>query len=147
MPKGYEFFDHTADVGVNVHGETLEELFRNAAAALHEALGSLARGEERREKSVKLEAPTLEDLLHDWLAELLYEVETNCVLYDEIASLTVCRNGAAAPTFELQATLRGGLVDFDRSQTNEEIKAVTYHQLRVERTSDGQWRATVIFDV
>jgi SHS2 domain-containing protein len=170
MPKGYEFFDHTADIGVNVHGATLEELFCNAATALYDVLGSLAKGKERREKSVKLEAPTLEDLLHDWLSELLYEVEANHVLFDEIASLTVrgsaipregrCPTGLtpgakspvnrgkdAVPAFELHAMLRGGTIDFSRSQTSEEIKAVTYHHLRVEQLADSTWRATVIFDV
>ena len=159
MPKPYEFFDHTADIGVNMYGATLEELFRNAAQAMYEALGKLEKTGVRSQKSVELRAESLEDLLHDWLAELLYEVEANHILFDEIASLTVCgravpgakgpvnRGEDAVPTFELRATLSGGTIDFSRSQTNEEIKAVTYHQLHVEQTADGRWRATVIFDV
>jgi SHS2 domain-containing protein len=43
--------------------------------------------------------------------------------------------------------LEGGTIDYGRSQTNEEIKAVTYHQLKVEQQADGTWQATVIFDV
>jgi SHS2 domain-containing protein len=74
------------------------------------------------------------------LGELLYEVEANHALYDhiEITQLTPSH---------LAATLRGGRIDFSRSQANEEIKAVTYHQLRVEQLPAGSWRATVIFDV
>jgi SHS2 domain-containing protein len=159
MSRRFEFFDHTADIGVHIYGATLPELFANAAAALYEALGRLAKAEERTEKSVKLEAPTLEDLLHDWLSELLYEVEANHMLYDEISLLTVrgspVPDGAelgssgreAAHTCELRATLRGGTIDFERSQTNEEIKAVTYHHLQVEQLPDATWRATVILDV
>lgn len=140
MPKAYEFFEHTADIGVRVYGRTLEELFANAACAMYEAMGSLAKGEERKEKSVKLEATSLEDLLHDWLAELLYEVEAKHILYDEfeIVKLT--------PPY-LVATLRGSSIDFARSDTNEEIKAVTYHELRVESLPGGTWQATVILDV
>jgi len=159
MSKRYEFFEHTADIGVHIYGATLPGLFTNAAAALYEALGLLEKGEERREKGVEFEAPTLEDLLHDWLAELLYEVEASHVLYDEIAPLTIHgsavpvatgpghRGEDAVPTFQLHATLRGGAIDFARSQTNEEIKAITYHQLCVEQTPDKSWRATIIFDV
>ncbi|HUI08067.1 MAG TPA: archease [Verrucomicrobiae bacterium] len=140
MPKPHEFFDHTADIGVHVFGRTLEELFTNAAGALYEALGQLQKSEVRDQKLLEIEAGTLDDLLHDWLAELLYEVEANHLLYDEIeiGSLTPQR---------VSATLYGGEIDFDRSQPNDEIKAITYHELRVEQLPDATWRATVIFDV
>lgn len=148
MPKPYEFFDHTADIGVRVYGYTLEELFTNAAHAMYEALGQLQKTESRSQKSIQMKAASLEDLLHDWLAELLYEVEADHVLYDEIASLAVCESGVPAATgFDLAAKLQGSSIDFARSQTNEEIKAVTYHQLRVEQLPDRTWRASVIFDV
>jgi SHS2 domain-containing protein len=141
MAQAWEFFEHTADIGVRVRGATLEELFVHAARAMFAALGELAKADGRRQKQLRLQAPSLEDLLHDWLAELLFEAEANHVLYDEVVSLKV------APAFSLDATLAGGPIDFGRSETNEEIKAVTYHHLRVERLPDQSWQATVIFDV
>lgn len=140
MAQGWDFFEHTADIGVRVYGATLPELFTNAARAMYEALGELQKSEVRTQKSVEIESASLEDLLHDWLAELLYEVEVNHVLYDEI-EITEAKPG------RLSASLNGGKIDFEQSQTNEEIKAVTYHQLGVEQVADGSWRATVIFDV
>ena len=140
MGAPYEFFDHTADIGVHVAGATLPELFTNAARAMVAALGELQKSEERRAKSVELKAESLEDLLHDWLAELLYEIEAHQVLYDEFEFHELAAGG-------LRAEVRGGKIDFDRSHPHEEIKAVTYHQLRVEPLADGSWRATVIFDV
>jgi SHS2 domain-containing protein len=138
--KPYEFFNHTADIGVRVTGATLPDLFVNAARAMYEALGELQKSGVGDQKPVSMEAATLEDLLHDWLADLLYEIETNHLLYDqfEIHELGPQR---------LTATLRGAEIDFDRSRTNEEIKAVTYHLLRVEQLENEAWRATVIFDV
>jgi SHS2 domain-containing protein len=140
MTERFAFFEHTADIGAHIYGATLAELFQNAAQAMYEALGKLQKTEVRSQKSVEIDAETLEDLLHDWLADLLYEIEANHLLYDEfeIHELTPQR---------LAATVRGGQIDFVRSQTNEEIKAITYHQLRVESLTDGAWRATVIFDV
>jgi SHS2 domain-containing protein len=140
MAERFEFFEHTADIGAHIYGATLAELFQNAARAMFEALGKLQKTEVRSRKSVAIDAETLEDLLHDWLAELLFEIEANHLLYDEleIHELTPRR---------LAATLRGGPIDFTRSQTNEEIKAITYHQLCVESLPDGTWCATVIFDV
>ena len=136
----FEFFEHTADIGAHIYGRTLEGLFRNAAATLFEALGVLQKSGVSNQRSVELEADSLEDLLHDWLTELLYEVEANHVLYDDFEFLHLSPQG-------LKSTLRGETIDFARSQTNEEIKAVTYHQLRVEQLPNGTWRATVIFDV
>ncbi len=140
MTDRFEFFDHTVDIGVRVYGNSLAELFENAARAMHEALGRLYKPESNLHKSVELHAESAEDLLHDWLADLLYEIEANHILYDDFQfhELTPHR---------VKATLRGGPIDFARSQTNEEIKAVTYHQLRVESQPDGSWRAVVIFDV
>jgi SHS2 domain-containing protein len=76
---------------------------------MYEALGRLHKPESNLHKSVELQAESTEDLLHDWLADLLYEIEVNHVLYDdfEIHELTPHR---------LKATLRGGPIDFTRSQ-------------------------------
>jgi len=139
MAQAWEFFEHTADIGVRVYGANLPDLFVNSARAMYAALGELQQTEVSSQKSVELKAESLEDLLHDWLAELLYEVETNHVLYNEMIIEVGSRR--------LMGSLRGAVIDFDRSHTNEEIKAVTYHQLRVESLPDGSWRATVIFDV
>ena len=143
MADRYEFFDHTADLGVRVWGRTLEDLFLNAAAALYEALGTFApltdsSGDSRR--TVDLRADTLEDLLHDWLSELLYDFETHHYLYGEMKILELTPR-------QLSATLLGNTVDLTRSHTRQEIKAVTYHELAVERLHDGPWQATLVFDV
>jgi protein archease len=140
MAVPYEFFEHTADIGVTVYGTTLRELFQNAALALYEALGKFELSSHDAQRTLNLQTASAEDLLHDWLTELLYELETHHVLYEKI-DLTKVEG------MSLSATLRGGIIDFARSQTNEEIKAVTYHQLRVEQMPEGSWRATLIFDV
>jgi len=140
LANRFEFFDHTADIGVRVRGATLEELFRHAAAALYEVMGEWKKSAPTKQKSVVLEAGSVEDLLHDWLAELLFEFSARGVVYDEleISELSPCC---------LKATLRGGPVDWEKSEPRAEVKAVTYHQLGVEQRSDGSWEATVIFDV
>ena len=138
MNTRYEFFEHTADIGVHVYGADLPELFRNAVMAMHETLGELKKSEGQQQKSIEVQAESLEDLLHEWLAELLFEVEVHHRLFDEIQQVG---------TGGLTATVRGGAIDFSRSHLREEIKAITYHKLRVEQLPDGTWRATVIFDV
>jgi SHS2 domain-containing protein len=138
--NAFEFFEHTADIGVRVRGATLPELFANAAAAMFEAMGKLQKSGARSQKSVELRAGALDDLLHDWLAELLFEFEAHHILFDEFEFQEI-------EAGQLRARVQGGNVDFSQSQPREEIKAVTYHQLKVEQQPDSSWTATVIFDV
>lgn len=140
MTARYEFFEHTADIGVRVFGATLKELFRNAAAAMYEVMGEWKKSGVGSQKSVVIEAESVEDLLHDWLADLLFEFSAHGVVYDE------CEISNLKSQI-IEASLRGGAVDWKQSEPRAEVKAVTYHQLRVERRDDGSWLATVIFDV
>jgi SHS2 domain-containing protein len=136
--KPYEFFEHTADIGVRVHGRTLEELFINAAAAFYEAQGRFTLS-SRATRRVEVEAPSTDELLVRWLAELLYLLSAEGACFDRF-KIEFTGGG------RLSAEIEGGPVDFSRSEVHEEIKAVTYHQLEVKQTGEG-WTATVIFDV
>ncbi|MBI5396192.1 MAG: archease [Verrucomicrobia bacterium] len=136
--KPFEFFDHTADIGVHAYGRTLEELFANAARALYEAQGRFAT-KERAVFKVELEAADTAELLVHWLAELLFLFNARQLYFDHFRlQITDGR--------KLVAQMDGGPVDFSQSEASEEIKAVTYHQLEVKQVPDG-WMATVIFDV
>jgi SHS2 domain-containing protein len=140
MGAGYEFFEHTADIGVRVHGADQAELFTNAAQALYATLGRWELSTERRELAIELEAADVADLLHDWLGELLFVFETQGLVLDrfEFAPLSA---------HHLRARCSGAVVDQARFEPHLEIKAVTYHQLQARQEPDGQWVAQVIFDV
>ncbi|MCX6907164.1 MAG: archease [Verrucomicrobia bacterium] len=133
--KAFEFFEHTADIGVHAYGKTLEELFINAARALYEVQGRFDLADRRMIK-IELSADSADELLLRWLSELLYRFSAEDVYF------THFRLQFTDP-HKLTAQMEGGAVDFSHS---EEVKAVTYHQLSVQQTADG-WTATVIFDV
>ncbi len=136
--KAFEFFEHTADIGVHAYGRTLEELFVNAARALYEVQGRFDLV-DRRILKVELTAASLDELLVRWLSEMVYHLSTEGVCFTHFQI-------RFADGQKLTAQMEGGAVDFSRSEVHEEIKAVTYHQLSVKQTADG-WTATVIFDV
>ena len=142
MRGEFEFFDHTADIGVRLRGPTLAELFVAGARALYAAHGELRAAGSPLREVLTLSAGTVEDLLHDWLAELLFRLSARQALY---TGLRVEVEPGPAP--RLTARLSGGTVDYTCSVVREEIKGVTYHQLAVTRLPDGLWTATVIFDV
>jgi protein archease len=77
-------------------------------------------------------------LLLDWLNELLYAFESDRLLFAEF-EVTRTRTG-------LHAVARGERYDPSRHALAHEVKAITYHALRVARTPEG-WEATVIVDI
>jgi len=136
--KPFEFFEHTADIGVHAYGRTLEELFANAARALYEIQGRYVVA-QRAVYKVELEAADTAELLAHWLAELLFLFNARQLYFDRFRLRIT--DGT-----KLVAQMDGGPVDFSQSEASEEIKAVTYHQLEVKQVPDG-WTARVIFDV
>jgi len=136
---GYRIFDHTADLGVEVTGATLEELYAGAALALFDLLTDLSsvRAGVAREIVVSGEDPA--DLLVNFLREILYGWNGDGFL------MKSCLIREVKPK-RLKALLRGEPFDPARHRIQQEIKAVTYHQASVEKMGDG-WVARVIFDV
>jgi SHS2 domain-containing protein len=131
--------DHTADIGIEVEAETPSELFRRAGVALFSLMVGLEGVDlcEIREETV--EAEGWENLLHDWLSQLLRQF-----LQDGFIAATITILDIDAT--HVRARLTGEKLDYERHDFETEIKAVTYHQLAVT-CQDNRWRARVIFDV
>jgi SHS2 domain-containing protein len=144
---GFERIDHTADVGVRVRGRTLEDLFARAARALFAVLlGSPpSAGPDAAPGRVVVEAPDLEGLLQAWLSELLYRFSAERRVGVAFAVLPPVHPGPGAP-WRLEAGVAEEPLEPARHVVETALKAVTFHQLRVEERSGGGWEAQVIFD-
>ena len=138
----YRLIEHTADVGIEATGRTLEELFRECLGALTDCLTRRRDIEPVDCFEVELAAPDLGQLLVDFLQESIFLYETVGVVFAD-ARVAVRQDRGA---WHLTAELVGEVHDPDRHGLGTLIKAVTYHQLRVERHDDG-WRARVILDI
>jgi SHS2 domain-containing protein len=135
----YEIFDHTADLGLRMRAGSLDELFVDAGRALFSVIvANLDAVRAVEEFEFEIEGDRRDDLLFDWLAELLFTFDVRHVLFSGF-DVEVGKNG-------VKATARGEPVDPDRHELDMEVKAITYHQLKVEREGDG-WVAEVIVDL
>ena len=139
MNRGYRFFDHTADFGIEIFGDDAHHLFEEAAGALFDLIagsGTVARGHQR---TLEVSGQDWADLMVNWLRELLYlwNGESQLVRGVELLSLEKTR---------LHATVTSEDYDPQRHEIRNEIKAVTYHQIQVGPFEDG-WRARVILDI
>ena len=139
--SNYKFFDHTADIGIEVAGRTRKELFVNAAQALFDVMieSKSGSGTANQYRNLKVEGTDIADLLINFLRELLYLfngekfITGNC----EIIKFT---------NKELQVRLTGESFNGKKHLIKTEIKAVTYSGAKVEKIKSG-WKARVIFDV
>jgi protein archease len=131
-------FEHTGDLGIELTARTRGELFRRAAIALASLLVETAGVAEVEQREIAVEAEADVDLMHDLLTELLALFTVDGFIWRDASVKEAGRS--------LRVTLRGEPFDPARHPFRGEIKAVTYHQLMVEKSSGG-WRSRVIFDV
>jgi SHS2 domain-containing protein len=135
----FEAFEHTADVGIEVRASSLADLFETAAIGMFAFLIDHETVENRAWRERRVEADDVEGLLVAWLNDLLVllaadEFVPKAFVIDEVGDR------------RLRATVHGEPVDPARHRFRLDVKAATYHLLKVER-SDGRWTARVVFDV
>ena len=139
-PVEFEELDHTADVGIVVRGASAEETLARLVLAFSELLSGGAAPEESALLAIALEPADLPSLAVDTLRELLFRFDAEAMLP---TSVTVLELGV-----ELGARLNVGVGAYDPELHAEglELKAVTLHEARFERSHDG-YLAQIVFDI
>lgn len=133
----FEILEHTADVGIRARGKTLEATFEAATEGLASILGAWQPG-DGQEIRIEIEQGDIAGQLVDWLSEVLYLQDSrDAVLCD----VHVHRVGDEGTTGSVTLRPRG-----DEVLEGTAVKAITYHQLRVERAGAG-WAAELYVDV
>jgi SHS2 domain-containing protein len=136
-----ETYEHTADLGLRIFANDLPDLFQTAAAGLFDVIVAnpdLIQVEEV--ESVTLSSGSTEDLLVDWLNELIFRCETQHRLYSRF-DVALDDTGR-----RLDATIGGEPIDRQRHLLDHEVKAATHHELSVRRDNGG-WVAELILDI
>ncbi len=150
IEAGYEIFDHTADIGIRMYGNSIPELFEQAAIGISAVIfhESIPKIELKGKYRIQLQAGDLEQLLVDWLNELLFIFVTEHIVCSEfqIAIETPNTHKKINTTvYSLDAYMSGQIISDDMLMSTCEIKAVTYHMLYIKKTT--QWEAQVLFDI
>jgi SHS2 domain-containing protein len=138
--RSFKYIDHPSDIGIEVEGKSLEELFLNAATAMLSVIRERKDGDKDEtylEKHIHLEEECTEELLHSFLTEILW-----LVMQEGFFPLTICI--ITMHEEQIDAELSG--VSIEKREMKTEIKAITYHQLCVEKRDDKLF-TRIIFDV
>lgn len=137
--KDYELIEHTADIGIRVKAKDLKALFENTALAMFDIMAEKREPKVKKRREIKIgqRADNLEELFVNWLNELLSLSATKELIFSGFRINKVDKNA-------LDAVAIGESIK--NYKVNTEIKAATYHQLKLEQAKSG-WQAEVIFDV
>lgn len=136
--EAFEIIDHTADVGIVSHGKSIEEAFINATYGMYSLIVDLKTVTEQTHHEIVVEAPDQEELLVVWLNELLYLLDAENLLFCRFEITDLSQTN-------LKAIAYGEPVDPNRHHLKTQVKAATYHMLKLEQ--DTGYRAQVILDV
>jgi SHS2 domain-containing protein len=138
--KKFKFLDHTADAKFQAFGRTLEDAFGNAALATASLMWKPKTIKKKIRHPVRVSGRDLEQLLVQFLAEIIYLFETKKFLLRQVEDVRIDQNEAG---FHLVGVFSG-----DRSagyDLHGEVKAVTYNEMAIEE-KDG-FTVQVVLDI
>lgn len=136
---GYEILDHTADVRVRIDGETFKAFLKNGALALMNLITDRAYVKSQEKIGFEVEAETGEELLIKMLGEILYINRVRDMVFHDVELEMTGK-------YKVKGKLLGEKFDPERHELELDIKAATYHNLKIQRVND-RFIAEVVFDI
>jgi SHS2 domain-containing protein len=131
---GYREIEHTADWELEVWAPDLMGLMQQAALGMYQLMGVQVSGLQAETRALKCTAPDNESLLVSFLSELLYYCDMEGIVFQEF--------NFSKDDEGLSVEMTG----LPLHSIDKEIKAVTYHNLKVENTGSG-YQVRIVFDV
>lgn len=139
MDQGYRILEHPSDAGIEARGQNLKQAFESAALGMMSLIVDPGCVQGKGKKSVTVSGTDPENLLVRWLSEILFEYDGNGFLVSGIQIKEIAET-------RLEAVLSGEEIDSEKHRFRTDVKAVTYHQLKVETTDEG-CVVRVFFDI
>jgi len=135
----YKNMPHTSDLRIMAWGKTLKELFENAAEGMFSLCFDLGKIRKTEHLEINIEGDEPEEMLINMLREFLFLVNARDMAFKSVSL-------DADPAEGIRAVASGEKFSEERHERKHEVKAVTYHALKIGKTDEGL-RANVVFDV
>ena len=137
--KKYRITQHQTELAVRIFGNSQADLFAHSACALFDVMTDPATIEIKERIPLEVEGSDRDDLMVNWMRELLYLYQSRGYLLKEFKINQV-------KDTVVKAEVSGEKVDPDRHEIKQEIATVAFHKSRMEKTGN-QWIAQVIFEL
>lgn len=139
MKEGFHIIEHPADIGLEAFGHSLKDVFEYAANGLISIIVEPSSVDAVEQRFVRLVASDAENLLVKWLSEILYLYDGQNFLMSDVSIEQISST-------ELEAVITGEPVNERKHEFKLDVKAVTYHQLKVANEK-GIWSVRVFLDI
>ena len=140
----YKFIEDfaIADVAFEASGKNLNDLFKSSAQAIFEILANVKKVNKTISKKIRLKNKVLENLLYDFLSEILYIKDLDYMIF----STCDIKIKESKNSYELEATLYGEKINPKKHKLHSDAKAITLHQFSIEKSKSG-YKSFVIVDI
>ncbi|MDP4012163.1 MAG: archease [Candidatus Nanoarchaeia archaeon] len=128
----------TADIAFESYGKTLRELFENTALAFADVTADLKSVKAKTKKIIRLENEDSEQLLFDFIGELIYIKDADYFIFKEF--YIKLKEG------KLIAECYGEKINSKKHNLRNDVKAITYHMYKISKTKSG-YKAMIVLDV
>lgn len=139
MPR-FEFFDHTADIGIIAYGRSLEEAFESAALAVFEVMTDTSKIEYKVEVEIEEIGSDLENLLYRWIESLLVYYDSDLLLFGKFKVSIDLNN------MTLKGKAYGEKFNPEKHERRTVVKAMTYHEMLISQ-NDGTYILRFVVDI
>jgi SHS2 domain-containing protein len=130
----------SADFIFDAYGDNLNELFAACASACFFAMTDPEKITPVKEFAFELRGDNPEELLYSFISELIYLKDTEKVFLS-VFNVEIAPDGKS-----LLAAVTGEPINYDRHTIKTDVKAATYHDLKIEKVSGG-YKARMILDL
>ncbi len=131
--SGYRFLEHTADIKVKAYGKTLNDAFQEATRALFEVMTDTSKIHPTIKRKIEVEAEDLEALLYEWLEEFIYLFDSKGLVFSEFKVESIQQTEGR---YKLEGEARGEEFDEEKHPQRTEIKAITYHEMKIKQSPE-----------
>lgn len=135
----YRITKHQNELAVRITGNSQAELFVNSGFALFEVIADADKIEVKERLPLEVEGADRDELIVNWLRELLYLYQSGGYLLKEF-KITEVKDSL------VKAEVCGEKIDPDRHEIKQEVATVAEHKSRMQKTGN-QWVAQVIFEL
>lgn len=131
--NNFKYFDTTADIGIEVNESTLKEAFETSAKATLNLITDIDRIECKKTKDINITSEDEYGLLYDWITELLILLDSENFIASKY-NITITEENKE---YILKGQIIGDQYDTDRYEYKTEVKAITYHEMTIEKEAEN----------
>lgn len=144
--KKYVFLEDIAiaDIAYEAYGKDLNELFENSALAIFELSAEIKTIEPKKKLKIKLENKKLDNLLYDFLSEILFLKDSKYMVFRNV-KVKINENNKTKK-IKLKSILEGDTINSEKQHLENDIKAVTMHMFELKKTNNG-YKARIVVDI